>query len=248
MVFLHGAGGSSAIWFPQIRAFRQSYNLLLVDLRGHGKSRNLPPLRQFKNYSFSLIGDEVIEVLDEVGVESAHFVGISLGTILIRDLAERYPERIQSMVMGGAVMRINTRGQLLMRLGNLLKNLVPYLMLYRLFAFVIMPRKSNKYARSIFVNEAKKLYQKEFQRWFGLVTQVNPLLRIFRMRASEVPAIYLMGEADYMFLPAISKLAEEHSNAYLQVIPNSGHVVNIEQPVLFNSYALQFLSQHSGKK
>ena len=38
IVFIHGAGGSSTIWFKQINAFRKEYNLLLVDLRGHGRT------------------------------------------------------------------------------------------------------------------------------------------------------------------------------------------------------------------
>lgn len=40
VTFVHGAGGSSAIWFKQIRDFKKSYNVLLVDLRGHGKSKD----------------------------------------------------------------------------------------------------------------------------------------------------------------------------------------------------------------
>jgi len=39
ILFLHGAGGSSRIWTPHIKAFKDRFNLLLVDLRGHGKSK-----------------------------------------------------------------------------------------------------------------------------------------------------------------------------------------------------------------
>ena len=39
VTFVHGAGGSSGIWYKQIRDFRKEYNVLMVDLRGHGKSK-----------------------------------------------------------------------------------------------------------------------------------------------------------------------------------------------------------------
>jgi pimeloyl-ACP methyl ester carboxylesterase len=39
VTFVHGAGGSSSIWFKQLKAFKQIYNVLLLDLRGHGNSK-----------------------------------------------------------------------------------------------------------------------------------------------------------------------------------------------------------------
>ena len=46
--------------------------------------------------------------------------------------------------------------------------------LYRLFAFIIMPRQHHQESRNLFVREARKLCQKEFKRWFRLATEVNP--------------------------------------------------------------------------
>ena len=244
VTFIHGAGGSSSIWYKQIKDFRKEFNVLLIDLRGHGKSKKLKPF-PLARYSFEMLGNEVIEVLDYLKIERSHFVGISLGTIIIRELAERFPNRISSMVMGGAVMKLNVRGQLLMRLGDLLKGVLPYLILYRFFAWVIMPRKTHRESRNLFINEAKKLYQKEFKKWFALTAQVNPLLKWFRIKESRVPALYIMGEEDHMFLPSISKLVKDHSNALLHVIPNCGHVVNVEQPRTFNREAIAFIHEQS---
>jgi pimeloyl-ACP methyl ester carboxylesterase len=50
-----------------------------------------------------------------------------------------------------------------------------------------------------------------------------------------------MGEEDYMFLPAVEYIVNHHSNSYLQVIGNSGHVCNIDQPQEFNARAIRFL-------
>ena len=128
------------------------------------------------------VGQGAKEILDHLKIKTSHFAGISLGTILIRNLAEKHPERVKSMIMGGAIMKLNLKSQFLMRVGVLFKSVVPYLILYKLFAFIIMPRKNHKKSRLIFVNEAKKLYQKEFVRWFKLTSEINPLLHFFRTK------------------------------------------------------------------
>lgn len=240
VTFVHGAGGSSNIWFKQLRDFRKHFNLLLVDLRGHGGSK-----RENENhstqYTFQAIGDEVIAVLNHAGIQRSHFIGISLGTIIIRDISERYSNRTLRMIMGGAVMKLNLRGQVLMRLGHTLQSVLPYMILYRFFAFIIMPRKKHRESRNLFIREAKKLYQKEFQRWFRLAAQINPLLALFRINDGGIPTLYIMGEEDYMFLPSIAQLVKKHQSSELFVIPQCGHVVNIERPDIFNKQAIAFL-------
>lgn len=157
--FVHGAGGSSSIWFRQIRAFKKEFNVLILDLRGHGNSK--PTIKDtFNNeYTFNAITQDIIEVLAHLKIQKSHFIGISLGTILIRNLAEKKPDLVESMVLGGAILKLNVRSQILMRVGNLFKSVVPYMMLYKLFAFIIMPKKNHKESRILFVNEAKKLYR-----------------------------------------------------------------------------------------
>jgi pimeloyl-ACP methyl ester carboxylesterase len=245
VTFVHGAGGSSTIWFKQLRDFRKHFNLLLVDLRGHGRSKRKENEGNTAHYTFQAIGDEVIAVLDHAGIRHSHFIGISLGTIIIRDISERYPERSLRMIMGGAVMKLNLRGQLLMRLGHTLQSVLPYMILYRFFDFIIMPRKKHRESRNLFIREAKKLYQKEFQRWFRLAAQINPLLALFRINDGGKPTLYIMGEEDYMFLPSITQLVKKHQCSELFVIPQCGHVVNIERPDIFNQQAIAFLQLQS---
>lgn len=242
VTFVHGAGGSSTIWYKQLRAFKAHYNILLLDLRGHGNSNTALKDAFDKRYTFQSIADDILEVIDHLKIKNSHFIGISLGTIIIRQLAEVHPHRVKSMIMGGAIMKLNVRSQILMRVGIIFKSLVPYLWLYKFFAFIIMPNKNHKESRLLFIREAKKLYQKEFIRWFKLTAEINPLLRFFRQAELKIPTYYVMGEEDYMFLPSVRKVVDAHAYSSLCVVPDCGHVVNIEQPDFFNKETIKFLS------
>lgn len=241
VVFLHGAGGSSTIWFKQIRAFKEEHNVLLIDLRGHGLSKLPWNPNELKKYSFDLLAQDVVEVLDEVQVEKAHFVGISLGCILIRQIAEQYPGRVESMILGGAILKMNVRSRFLMWLGNATKNIVPYMLLYRFFAWIILPRKNHRESRIMFVREAKKVQQKEFLRWFKLTASLKGVLRLFRNNDLGIPTLYLMGEEDHLFLAAVQDTVAVHDSAQLIIFPKCGHVVNVQQPDRFNIESLNFL-------
>lgn len=239
VVFVHGAGGSSSIWYKQIRDFREHFNVLLVDLRGHGDSPRHPVAS--RPYTFAEIGAEIVEVMDHLGIPAAHFVGISLGTILIRSIGEIAPERVKSMVMGGAVTRLNLRSRILVALGDMVKRFVPYMWLYRLFAWIIMPRRRHRQSRLLFVREARRLAQKEFLRWWTMTNEVNPLLRLFEEKELPVPTLYVMGEEDHMFLPPVRHLVRRHRQSELRVVEGSGHVVNVDRADAFNEISIGFI-------
>jgi len=242
VTLIHGAGGSSSIWYKQIRSFKKHFNVLVLDLRGHGNSN--PVLKDALNpkYTFDIITADIIELLDYLKIYKSHFIGISLGTILIRDLAEKQPDRVRSMILTGAIMKLNFRSQILIKLGVVFKSVMPYMILYKLFAFIIMPRKNHENSRSLFVREAKKMSQKEFIRWFKLTSEINPLLRFFRVKDIKIPTLYVMGDEDYLFLPVIKKIVPTHTYTKLCVVKNCGHVVNVQQPVVFNEKAINFIN------
>jgi pimeloyl-ACP methyl ester carboxylesterase len=241
VIFVHGAGGSSSIWYKQLREFKQHFNILLVDLRGHGKSKSDRFL--LKKYSFKEVSLDVIQVMDHLNIKKAHFVGISLGTILIQTIAELKPERVASMTLGGAVTKLNLRSQFLITVGNLCKSFIPYMWLYRLFAWVIMPKKRHEASRSLFIREAKKLCQKEFKKWFKLTLKVNPFLQNLRNKEAAIPTLYIMGEEDYMFLPPIQAFIDQKKYSKLLTIKNCGHVCNVDQPDIFNKTSIEFINK-----
>ena len=228
----HGAGGSSSIWFKQLKEYKKHFNLLFVDLRGHGKSSSVT-LKEIitKGYTFNDVSTDIIKVLDHLKITGAHFVGISLGTILIQKLAEIAPARVKTMVLGGAVTRF--------------KHVMPYMWLYRLFAYVLMPQKGQVESRHMFINDARKLCQKEFKRWFKLASDVNPLMKFYKENDIKHPTLYLMGQNDYMFLRPVKEMVEHHKQSRLTELEDCGHVCNVEKPLEFNQHSIDFIKQYS---
>ena len=240
VVLVHGAGGSSSIWFRQIKAYREHFNVLLLDLRGHGRSTGIFKER---NYSFNDVSKDVIEVINHLNIPKAHFVGISLGTIIIRTIGELAPERVKSMVLGGAITRMNVRSRFLMWTADVGKRFIPFIWLYQFFAWILMPRRRHRESRVLFVREAQRLANKEFLRWFKLAAEVNPLLKYFREQDIGIPTLYIMGAEDYMFLNQVKQIIPRHQRSLLTILERCGHVVNIEQPDLFNRLSVEFM-QH----
>lgn len=246
VIFIHGAGGSSSIWFRQIKAYNKEFNVLLVDLRGHGRSKRMSTMKEYykEKYSFKTVSRDVLHAMNENHIQKAHFVGVSLGTIIIRTIAEMEPERVLSAVMCGAITRLNVRSRILVWLGHTFKRIVPFIWLYKLFAWIIMPRKNHQESRFLFVREAKNMARNEFMKWFRLTYDVNPLLKYFKEKEMAAPTLYVMGEEDHMFLPPVKKMISDFNNSYLEIVEDSGHVVNVEKPEEFNKISIRFLIQN----
>jgi pimeloyl-ACP methyl ester carboxylesterase len=240
VVFIHGAGGSSAIWYKQIKTFKDRFNVLLVDLRGHGRSYNKFTGR---DYSFESIASDVKEVMEHNGINRAHFVGVSLGTIIIRTFADSYPGYVQSMILTGAITSLNLKSKFWINLGRIFKKVIPYMWLYRLFAIVIMPSSTQKESRLVFIEEAKKLCQKEFLRWYRLTGELSGLLNKHEQDLNGIPTLFLMGEYDHLFIEPVRKTVKHIKEACLLIVNQCGHVVNIEQADIFNIIAVRFLTE-----
>jgi pimeloyl-ACP methyl ester carboxylesterase len=238
ITFIHGAGGSSNIWFNQVRFFKLHFNVLLIDLRGHGKSPESP---KGTIYSYDQITDDLIQVLDDKGIQKSHFVGISLGSILIQKMLFKYENRINKIGLGGAILNLNFQSRILMFFGKLTQSILPFIWIYTFFAYVVMPYKNHRKSRAIFIREAKKISQHEFKRWYKLTATILPLLEKIRAYEVKTPILYIMGREDYMFLPYVKKIIQHQKKSLLTTLSNSGHVVNIDQPDQFNNNLLKFL-------
>jgi pimeloyl-ACP methyl ester carboxylesterase len=244
VVFIHGAGGSSAIWHKQIKPFSNLYNILLVDLRGHGKSKLKS---EKKDYSFEVISRDVAEVMKMHGIQQAHLVGVSMGSIVIKQIYNTNPELVKSMIFAGAVTKLNIKSRFLLRLGRVLNRFLPYMTLYRLFARIMMPKKNHEQSRKMFIQEAKKLMDKEFKRWFKLTARLTAYLHLLENKHYNIPQLYIMGSEDHLFLNPVLELTKENKYSTVSIVQNCGHVVNIEDADRFNSLSIEFIERIKGE-
>ena len=244
VVFVHGAGGSNGIWFRQLKEFKKHFNVLLVDLRGHGKSKPETP-EQDTDYSFDDIALDVIQIMDYLAIEKAHLVGISLGCIVIRSIDKLAPGRAESLVLGGAIIQFNKKLKILIGMAKILNSILPYMWLYKINAYILMPYRRNRDSRNVFTKEAIKLGKKEFGRWMKLSKEIKTDLDEFICKEPTSPVLYMMGDRDYMFLPRVTELIKIQVNSKLEIIRNSGHCCNLDQARLFNDIVIHFIKKHS---
>lgn len=94
LTFSHSLCADHRMWDAQIPAFTKRFRVLRLDTRGHGAtSAPAGP------YSFDMLAGDVVGLLDALGIARTHFVGLSLGGMVGQNLALRYPDRVDRLVL-----------------------------------------------------------------------------------------------------------------------------------------------------
>ncbi len=242
IVLLHGIGGSSRVFFKQLKAYTKEYNVIAIHLPGHGKSAN--PQDYDEPFSLKLVADEVKRLLAYLKIDKAHFVGISLGSIIIHSILQNHPSIVKSAVLGGTITRFTPFSKLLINMGDLIKKMTPHMWLYRFFAWIMMPKRNHKEARRLFIKEAKKLRRDDLLAWFHVAKSVDKAHRFIAQKAKGIPRLYISGREDHLFLDPLKRDLKGDQDAELIVL-ECGHVCNIEKGKEFNAASLHFLRQNS---
>ena len=99
IVFIHGVGLTYEIWQPQLDFFK-NYSNLAYDILGHGKSS----LKK-QNISFDDFSDQLINLIDELNFQKIHLVGFSIGSLIARNFATKFNDRLQSLVLLGSIYK-----------------------------------------------------------------------------------------------------------------------------------------------
>ncbi|MCH2233363.1 MAG: alpha/beta fold hydrolase [Crocinitomicaceae bacterium] len=244
LLLIHGAGGSTRTWKRQIDDFGKDYNLLVIDLPGHGENQTISTL--FPTYSFKFIANKVWEVVDHLQIEKLHAVGVSLGTIICLQMRQLQPNRLLSIIMPGAIVKLSRKLKVLAGVSLTAAKVIGYRNFYNLSARIMLPRKNHKRSRNIFIRESKALTIAEFKKWTALYRDLNKILRDFFKAKSTIPHLLIMGSQDHLFLKPAIEYAGVHANADIKVIQGCGHVVSIEKAQKFNKICLDFLRKVEG--
>ena len=239
VVLVHGAGGSIEVWFRQVADYARHFNLLLVDLAGHGGSAN----ESFgKGFNFNRAAEQVMEVVNHLKIKSGHFIGLSLGSIVVRIIAKHNPKMVSSMVLAGAVTQLNTKVRTLLALAATFKRIIPYALVKRVIAKCIIPQEKYTNSKRLFLNNAKKVSFDSFLHWLKLGDGVSTYIRELFNEYISIPTLYLMGEDDKLFLPQVQQTVRNAGdNVSLIVVPNAGHVCNVDNKSFFNHHSLEFM-------
>jgi pimeloyl-ACP methyl ester carboxylesterase len=95
LVLLHGLHGHLMWWnYYQVAPFSQSYRVITLDLRGHGKS-----FKPAGGYSIEMMASDVYELLRQLGVERLYLAGASMGGMVSLQFVLNYPELVRSLVL-----------------------------------------------------------------------------------------------------------------------------------------------------
>ncbi len=238
VVFVHGIGGSTRTWGKQIDAFSEHYNLLLLDLPGHGLNAD----NIIKKVDSAKLHTGIKDTMDFLNIKCAHFVGLSLGTIVIANFSVRHPEYVKSIILGGASLKVSGLYKGAVILADKIKHFVPYKFLYKFFAWFLMPRKNHKKSRKIFLREVVKLNKKTMFAWIEyLQFTLSPENILARLDEVKKNILIISGDEDHCFLRDAKALVDKMKSVEINIIEKCGHVCSIEKSSIFNHMALDFL-------
>lgn len=232
IVLLHGYGGSSNCFKKQIELLSIYFNIVSIDMHGHGISSNIH-LALDENLSLKRIVEDIDEVLSYLHISSAHFLGLSLGTIVANVYAYYYPHKVLSIVNVGAVIKFNFFFKALLSLIFKLKQYLPHQLFYSIAGYSIMPYKSHRQSRHLFIKEAKKMNRIDFCAWGTLLITYQDKYKDIHL-PNDLSTLYISGEYDYFFIRDVKKFCSE-SQIKLHIIANAGHICNIDNVSEFNN-------------
>lgn len=248
LLFVHEFAGDHRSWEPQVRHFSRNYWCITYAARGYPPS-DVPddPAR----YSQDRAVADALAVLDGVGAERAHVVGLSMGGFVSLHLALRHPDRVRSAVVAGVGY------------GAPPERREAFQAECEVIARAFEEEGSERVAARYAVGPARVQFQgkdvrghDEFRRHLAEHSAVGaahtmrgfqkarPSLYDFRdeLAAMTVPVLLMTGDEDEGCLEPDLMLKRTIPSAALVVLPRTGHTVNLEEPALFNQLVQAFVT------
>lgn len=248
LLLIHEFGGDSRSWRPQVAHFARRYRCLVYDARGYPPSG--VPVDPGAYGQARAVADAVA-VLDAAGVRSAHVVGNSMGGFCTLHLGLRHPDRVRSLVVAGCGYGAHPdtaaafRGEALALAQQYdTEGAAAVAQSYgrgpaRLPLLEKDPDGHAEHLRILAEHDPRGAA------WTmrGVQAARPSLYDLPELAALQVPTLVVVGDRDDAALDASLMLRRTIPSAQLAVLPNSGHLTNLEEPALFNHLVEVFHAQ-----
>jgi pimeloyl-ACP methyl ester carboxylesterase len=249
VVFVHEFAADHRSWEGQMRHFGQRYRAITWGARGYPPS-DVP--EKPSSYSQTRAADDIKSILDHLGIDKAHIVGLSMGGFATLHFGFRHPARALSLVVSGVGYGAEKQEQAKFKgeAAIVAKSLLGEGMAAFAERYAYGPTRvqfENKDPRG-FLQFKKELA--EHSALGSANTQIGvqgerPSLYdlVDQMRALTVPTLILHGDEDWPCLAPGILMKREIPSAALSVMPNCGHTINLEEPDEFNAIVGRFIAQ-----
>jgi pimeloyl-ACP methyl ester carboxylesterase len=239
VIFLHAMVTSRSGWDPQILALAHRYRCVAWDMPGYGHSRPL-----LADASMETIIETLLHFVTEIlGYESAHFVGLSVGGMMLQHLAVRHPERVRSIAMldcspkfgfgggsSGAEFEAWASGQLDSR---------PQSQFCEDMVRAIVAPDVPEAAIEASLTAMGRASRAGLDLTTRLIARHDALELLPRIGC---PTLVMAGEHDRETPPEYAwEIARRIPGANLTIIPNAGHISNLEAPEAVSARLRVFL-------
>jgi pimeloyl-ACP methyl ester carboxylesterase len=254
ILFIHEFSGDYRAWELQVRYFARRYRCITYNARGYPPS-DVPD--GVERYSQRRAVDDAVDVLNHLGIEKAHVVGLSMGGFAALHFGIHYPDRAFSIVVGAAGMGAEPEKTAQFRdeveiVAKRWENegAAKFAPIYgsgpgREQLEMKDPRGFNEFIAQLSEHSAKgaALTLRGVQ-----ARRPSPFELVSQLERMTVPLLILHGDEDRSCLGTGAFLKRVIPSAGLMVFPKTGHTINLEEPALFN-FALQdfFTQVESGR-
>lgn len=245
IVFINGLSQSTIAWQGYIPYFKDKYRLIFLDLVFQGQSSAPEEVRSFEQHAA-----DIVHLLQEgIGIQKAHFVGISYGGAVLQRLMVNHPE----MIKKAALLATFAHKTPIFEAWGLSWQRALEVGGYELLLDVMLPTVLGKsyFENPIIPIDLLKTARKD------LYPKVSSLLKLMQATADsndyrptlgkcQVPAAVIVGEEDILCTPEMNHSIAEHlPNAEFHLIPQVGHTLNIEAIPQSAALIRRFLEQQN---
>ena len=243
LLLIMGLGSDLTGWMFQIPEFSKKYQVIVFDNRGVGRT-DAPD----KPYSIKMMADDTVRLMDALGINRAHILGLSMGGIIAQELAIKYPERVKSLVLAATEAgKYNFRDHTVGAWAAAKTEGVSPRTFFRLvlpFIFTDKFFENSGIVEMALDTMAATPYLQPAHAFAHQVTAGAEHNARGRLSQIAAPTLVLVGKEDILLPVKLSEeLATGIPKAKLVVLEGGGHGFNIEISDKFNQAVLDFLAQ-----